>query len=33
MSIKLFKVYINLCNELKVCPTWEGLNKFKGAFK
>lgn len=33
MSIKLFKSYMSLCNDLNVNPSWEGLNKFKYIFK
>lgn len=33
MDIKLFKKYLEICNELKVLPNWKGLNSFKRAFK
>lgn len=33
MDIKLFKKYLELCNELKVLPSWKGLDNFKIAFK
>lgn len=33
MSVKLFKKYLDICNELNVLPNWAGLNSFKRAFK
>ncbi len=33
MSIKLFKKYLDICNQLNILPSWTGLYKFKSAFK
>ncbi len=32
MSLKLFKKYIDICQELGVTPSLEGATKFKMAF-
>lgn len=33
MNIRLFKKYLEMCNELNVLPNWKGLNSFKRAFR
>jgi hypothetical protein len=33
MSINILKSYMQICEDIGVEPTWEGLKKFKNKFK